>query len=115
MVSGNANQLQQVFVNIILNAVQAMGAGGILTISVGAMAGKTAEVQICDNGPGIQENIKAHIFDPFFTTKTEGTGLGLSVSNSIIEEHNGKIRLDSEQGKGTSFYITLPIINPKGG
>ena len=69
-----------------------------------------AEVRISDTGPGIPEDVKTHIFDPFFTTKNEGTGLGLSVSNSIIEEHNGKISVDSEQGKGTTFYITLPAI-----
>jgi len=115
MVNGNANQLQQVFVNIILNAVQAMGAGGILAVSVGIQGEKMAEVRISDTGPGIPEDVKTHIFDPFFTTKNEGTGLGLSVSNSIIEEHNGKISVDSEQGKGTTFYITLPAIERKEG
>jgi len=115
MVNGNANQLQQVFVNIILNAVQAMGAGGILAVSVGTQVEKMAEVRISDTGPGIPEDVKTHIFDPFFTTKNEGTGLGLSVSNSIIEEHNGKISVDSEQGKGTAFYITLPAIERKVG
>lgn len=109
-VSGNANQLQQVFVNIILNAIQAMGPGGILSIMVAAVDEKKAQVKISDNGPGIPEEVKKRIFDPFFTTKSEGTGLGLSVSNSIIEDHNGKIVLESEQGKGTTFYITLPII-----
>ena len=108
-VGGNANQLQQVFVNIILNAIQAMGPGGILSIMVAAVDEKTAQVKISDNGPGIPEEVKKRIFDPFFTTKSEGTGLGLSVSNSIIEDHNGKIVLESEQGKGTTFYITLPI------
>jgi len=110
-INGNANQLQQVFVNIILNAVQAMGAGGILSISIGPATEQMVEVRISDNGPGIPDEVKAHIFDPFFTTKNEGTGLGLSVSNSIIEEHNGKISLDSEQGQGTTFYITLPVLS----
>jgi signal transduction histidine kinase len=112
-VRGNANQLQQVFVNIILNAIQAMGQGGILTVSVEATAENMARVKISDNGPGIPEKVKARIFDPFFTTKSEGTGLGLSVSNSIIEEQNGKISLDSEEGKGTTFYITLPMVREK--
>jgi signal transduction histidine kinase len=112
-VAGNANQLQQVFVNIILNAIQAMGVGGLLTVKVGTASENMAEVQISDNGPGIPEEVKAHIFDPFFTTKNEGTGLGLSVSNSIIQEHNGQVSVESEQDKGTTFFITLPL-EPQG-
>lgn len=111
MVSGNSNHLQQVFVNIILNAIQAMGPGGLLTIRIETADGQTARVVFSDNGPGIPEKVKAHIFDPFFTTKSEGTGLGLSVSNSIIENHDGKISLESEEGEGTTFYITLPAVS----
>jgi two-component system NtrC family sensor kinase len=114
-VTGNANQLQQVFVNIILNAIQAMGPGGLLTIRVEETAENMARVVISDNGPGIPEKVKARIFDPFFTTKSEGTGLGLSVSNSIIEEHNGKITLESEEGRGTTFHIELPVARNKDG
>jgi two-component system, NtrC family, sensor kinase len=110
LVGGNTNQLQQVFVNIILNAIQAMGAGGLLSIKVDSLDRDTAQVKISDTGPGIPEDVKKRIFDPFFTTKSDGTGLGLSVSNSIIEDHNGKIVLESEKGKGTTFNITLPII-----
>ena len=112
-VKGNANQLQQVFVNIILNAIQAMGPGGLLTLKVEATPDQMARVQISDNGPGIPAEVKNRIFDPFFTTKSEGTGLGLSVSNSIIEDHKGKITLDSEEGKGTTFCIALPIVPEK--
>jgi signal transduction histidine kinase len=108
-VTGNANHLQQVFVNIILNAIQAMGPGGLLTIKIEAPAEQIVQVEISDNGPGIPQEVKARIFDPFFTTKSDGTGLGLSVSNSIIEDHNGKISLVSEEGKGTTFYVALPI------
>jgi signal transduction histidine kinase len=110
LVGGNANQLQQVFVNIILNAIQAMGAGGLLSIKVDFWDEETAQVKISDTGPGIPDDVKKRIFDPFFTTKSDGTGLGLSVSNSIIEDHNGKIILESEKGKGTTFNIILPII-----
>ena len=109
-VNGNANQLQQVFVNIILNAVQAMGPGGVLGLRVEVASDQMARVVISDNGPGIPDEVKKRIFDPFFTTKSEGTGLGLSVSNSIIEDHNGKITLESEEGKGTTFFIALPIV-----
>ena len=112
-ISGNPNHLQQVFVNIILNAIQAMGPGGLLTIRVEAGTGPMARVVISDNGPGIPEEVKTHIFDPFFTTKSEGTGLGLSVSNSIIEDHDGEITLQSEEGKGTTFYISLPLVREK--
>jgi signal transduction histidine kinase len=108
-INGNANQLQQVFVNIILNAVQAMGPGGLLAIKLETVAGDIAQVQISDNGPGIPEEVKNRIFDPFFTTKNAGTGLGLSVSNSIIQEHSGQISVQSEHGKGTTFFITLPV------
>jgi len=111
-VNGNANQLQQVLVNVILNSIQAMGPGGLLYIKVSEKSKEMARIEIKDNGPGIPEEAKARIFDPFFTTKSDGTGLGLSVSNSIIEEHGGIISLDSEQGKGTIFYIDLPIVRP---
>ena len=108
-VNGNANQLQQVLVNIILNAVQAMGPGGLLTVELDTVAGGMAQIRINDSGPGIPEEVKTHIFDPFFTTKNEGTGLGLSVSNSIIQDHGGQISVESSQGQGTTFYITLPV------
>jgi two-component system NtrC family sensor kinase len=114
LIAGNANQLQQVFVNIILNAIQAMGPGGLLFVDINKTDdGNMIQVRIRDNGPGIPDEVKSHIFDPFFTTKSEGTGLGLSVSNSIIVEHNGRIVLDSEPGKGTTFIISLPIVQEK--
>lgn len=113
LISGNSNQLQQVFVNIILNAIQAMGPGGLLAVNIRTTDEQMVQVQISDNGPGMPAEVKSHIFDPFFTTKSEGTGLGLSVSNSIIEDHHGNISLDSEPGKGTSFIIALPIVQEK--
>ncbi len=111
-VSGNANQLQQVLVNIILNSIQAMGPGGLLDIGVSEKSTEMAQIKIKDNGPGIPEDVKSRIFDPFFTTKSDGTGLGLSVSNSIIEEHGGVVSLESEHGQGTTFYIDLPTVRP---
>jgi len=113
-VNGNANQLQQVLINIILNGIQAMGPGGLLSIGVSEKSEEMAQVEIRDNGPGIPEEVRSRIFDPFFTTKSDGTGLGLSVSNSIIEEHGGTISLDSEQGRGTTFCVNLPTIRPMG-
>ena len=107
-VMGNANQLQQVFVNIILNAVQAMGIGGILSLRV-RPSDDAVLLEFTDTGPGIPEDIKAQIFDPFFTTKSDGTGLGLSVSYSIIKEHKGDIILESDPDAGTTtFRVVLP-------
>jgi len=107
-VRGNANQLQQVLVNMMLNAVQAMQAGGRLTILIREKE-REALLEVADTGSGIPEEVLANIFDPFFTTKTEGTGLGLSLSFAIIRDHHGDIEVQSEQGKGTTFIIHLPI------
>lgn len=104
-------KLQQAFLNICLNAVQAMKCGGDLTVST-AISGDDAErdiqIMIKDTGTGIKKDIVRKIFDPFFTTKQEGTGLGLSIVNRTIEAHNGKIRMESMEGEGTCFYIDLP-------
>ncbi len=110
VVLGNPNQLQQVFVNIMLNSIQAMAPGGVL--SVGATAAEAdgrVRIEISDTGPGIPEEIGARIFDPFFTTKSEGTGLGLSVCVSIIQEHGGTIEVESVPARSTTFTIFLPL------
>jgi two-component system NtrC family sensor kinase len=102
-------RLQQVFINIILNALDAMPGGGTLRIAL-AEAGGEAVVKITDTGTGIQPQHLPHIFDPFFTTKGvgKGTGLGLSISYAIINEHEGRIRVESEPGQGTCFSIFIP-------
>jgi PAS domain S-box-containing protein len=110
-VRGNENRLQQVFFNLILNARDAMAKGGWLTLATRAEDG-TVLVDVGDTGEGIRrENIK-RIYDPFFTTKGigRGTGLGLSVSYGILQEHGGAIFVDSTPGKGTTFQVTLPAI-----
>ncbi len=103
-------QLNQVFMNILSNAIDAIEYKGIITISTSKSNG-SIQINIKDTGRGIQENIKAKIFDPFFTTKEvgEGTGLGLSISHGIIEKHNGSIKVKSEAGKGSEFIILLPV------
>jgi signal transduction histidine kinase len=103
------SHLNQVFLNIVTNAAQAMERGGKITIKTYA-DDDWVNVEIADNGKGIPEDVKAKIFDPFFTTKPVGevTGLGLSISYQIIEQHEGKIEVDSEEGKGTTFKISLP-------
>jgi len=106
------NQIEQVLMNIALNAAEAMKNHGMLSLATGLnKKGDYVEVRITDTGTGIpQENINK-IFDPFFTTKNpqEGTGLGLSVSYGIIQKHHGDIIVESEVGKGTRFTIKLPV------
>ena len=105
-----SERLQQVFINIILNAIDAMPKGGILQIDL-SQVGSEAVIKISDTGTGIKKQHLPHIFDPFFTTKGigKGTGLGLSICYAIIKEHEGHITVESELGKGTIFTITFPI------
>ncbi|MBI2881037.1 MAG: PAS domain S-box protein, partial [Candidatus Tectomicrobia bacterium] len=113
--NGNKNQLQQVFMNVILNAYHAMPAGGKLTIET-APAGdgeqRGVEIRLTDTGCGIPEANLSRIFDPFFTTMPvgQGTGLGLALAYSIIRHHHGRIRVESAVGKGSSFTINLPAL-----
>lgn len=104
------DQIQQVFLNLILNARDAMPEGGKLDISIRPLNG-SVEMVFSDTGSGIDPEVKEHIFDPFFTAKggRGGTGLGLSISYSIIKDHGGTIEVQSEKGKGTSFIIRLPV------
>ena len=104
------DQIQQVFVNIILNAAEAMTGGGRLIVrSSVAHDGKTVSVAITDTGPGIPESVREKIFDPFFTTKEHGTGLGLSISYGIVEQHGGSVGVESVPGHGATFTIALPL------
>ena len=102
--------INQVFMNLLLNAIQAIEGEGKIWISTKAVDGEVV-ITIKDSGKGIPEDIKNKVFDPFFTTKQvgKGTGLGLSISYNIIKNHNGEINVESEQGKGTAFHIRLPI------
>lgn len=109
-VMADIDQIQQVFINLIINASEAMTDGGKLEIVTKQdPGGDFIVVAFKDNGPGMPENVIAKIFDPFFTTKEQGTGLGLSISHGIIERHGGKILLDSKPGEGTTFTIYLPV------
>ena len=103
-------QLNQVFMNLLTNALQAIEGEGKVWIRT-ALEGKEIKISICDNGKGMSEAVKNRIFEPFYTTKEvgEGTGLGLSISYGIIEKHKGKIEVESTEGEGTSFHIYLPI------
>nr|MDA8164072.1 ATP-binding protein [Desulfobacteraceae bacterium] len=104
------HQIQQVLVNIMTNAIQAMPAGGRLLIASRHLRGQDdVELEVRDTGKGIPPEYLDHIFDPFFSTKEEsGTGLGLWVSYGIIKNHGGNIRVESEVGVGTAFFVALP-------
>jgi len=111
-IRGNASQLKQVFMNIIVNAAEAMHGSGTLTITTSpAPHRKVVFVEFTDTGEGIPEENLTRIFDPFFTTKEvgKGTGLGLATSYGIVEDHGGKINVRSRVGEGTTFTIELPI------
>lgn len=106
--NGSASELREVFVNLIVNAVDAMPQGGCLAISCARFDGQL-KLHFADTGGGMPEDVREKVFEPFFSTKgAHGTGLGLSVSYSIIERHGGSIKVDSEPGRGTTFTIELP-------
>jgi signal transduction histidine kinase len=112
----DGEQMKQVFLNLILNAVQAMPQGGQLRIAtalkreeVGGSTAPLVEIAIQDTGEGMAEDVKRNIFEPFFSTKEEGIGLGLSIAQRIVEEHRGGIFVDTAPGKGTTFFLRFPV------
>ena len=112
-VEGDPKQLSQVFLNLLLNAIEAMPNGGMLTIRLTMKVipdtqDELLQLMIQDTGCGIPEKDRPYLFDPFFTTKDTGKGLGLSIVYSIIQKHNGQIEVESEMGKGSSFIVSLP-------
>ena len=115
VVDADPNQLRQVFLNLILNALQAIPESGSVCLETTVEAGRSqpanrwALVRIVDNGPGIPEEVLRNVLDPFFTTKSEGTGLGLPICHNIVEQHGGKLDIKSEVGEGTTVTISLPM------
>jgi signal transduction histidine kinase len=109
LVFADADQMSQVMINLVMNAIHAMPEGGRLQIAMSPEEGMV-KLTIADTGCGIPQEIVAKIFEPFFTTKEfgKGTGLGLTVVKGIIEEHQGTIAVESVPGKGTTFTILLP-------
>jgi two-component system sensor histidine kinase HydH len=104
------DQMTQVFLNILLNAIQVMEPGGQIRVVAKSRAeSNQLEIAISDNGKGIPADDLPRIFDPFFTTKKRGAGLGLAIAYTIIENHHGEITVESEEGKGSIFRIRLPI------
>ena len=109
---GDRKSLQQVFLNLFINAIQAMLDGGTLTLKAHpAEDGQWLKVEVTDTGVGIEPEHLPRIFDPFYTTKQvgRGTGLGLSVTYGIVEKHGGHIEVESQRGKGSTFTVILPV------
>jgi signal transduction histidine kinase len=106
------DQLKEVLVNLLVNAIEVMVKGGVIRIlekeETMETGKRVAMITVSDNGPGIPESIQENIFQPFFSTKEEGTGLGLSIASRIVEKHGGSLTLRSQEGEGTEFVITLP-------
>jgi two-component system NtrC family sensor kinase len=114
-VRARADQLRQVFLNLLLNAQQAMEKGGRITITTSVYEQAlqpTVSACISDTGRGIPEAEIPRIFEPFFSTRTKGTGLGLWVTQDIVRHHGGRIEVTSEGGEGTTFNVILPVDSP---
>ncbi|WP_243372511.1 ATP-binding protein [Geotalea sp. SG265] len=118
---GDESLLTQLFLNLIKNAVEAVGDGGQVRVKSrilsdysmtpkGESRSRLVAIEVSDDGPGIPKDEVDHLFTPFYTTKTKGTGLGLAICQKIVAEHRGMIRVDSEAGKGTAFTVMLPLI-----
>jgi signal transduction histidine kinase len=108
VVRGDESQLQQAFMNLLLNAVEAMASGGELTV-ITEISAHRLKIHIRDTGAGIAEENLARVFDTFFTTKKNGTGLGLAICRRVAHEHHGELAVHSEAGKGATFIISLPV------
>ncbi len=109
LVRANADQLKQVFLNLTLNAMDAMPGGGRLRIRTAVDSPAAVRVEVSDAGVGISPELLPRMFEPFFTTKEKGVGLGLSISYNIIQAHGGEIKVESQVGAGTTFTIWLPV------
>ena len=107
-VEHDSDQIHQVLLNLMLNALQAIDVNGKIAVTL-ELRGNTAVIEVTDNGRGIPPDLLPNIFRPFFTTKGEGTGLGLSLARRIVEEHQGRIDVTSAVGKGTTFAVVLPL------
>jgi two-component system nitrogen regulation sensor histidine kinase GlnL len=113
--------LTQLFLNLIKNAMEAVGEGGVVKVTSRVLAdysmtqkgerrARMVAIDVADNGPGIPDDVLEHLFTPFFTTKSKGTGLGLAICQKIVSEHRGMIRVDSDPSRGTVFTVMLPLI-----
>jgi PAS domain S-box-containing protein len=110
-IQADPNKLKQVFINLVMNASQAMPEGGTLSVRTALVAGEEVEAVIGDSGPGIPAEVRDRVFEPFFSTKREGegTGLGLYICRNIVTEHEGRLLLESAPGQGAAFRVVLPL------
>ncbi len=108
-IKGDFNQLQEVFVNLLMNAYQAMPDGGKITVETRGLNDDFVEIRIRDTGPGIAPENLNRIFQPLFSTKVKGIGFGLSIAKMVIDKHGGTIAAKSEPGKGAIIVIQLPL------
>ncbi|WHX30220.1 PAS domain-containing sensor histidine kinase [Brevibacillus agri] len=115
VISGEENQLKQVFINIVKNALEAIDGHGEIMLATSAKADQEVLITIADNGCGIPEELIPKLGDPFFTTKENGTGLGLMISSKIIKDHGGHLEIASKRNEGTTVKITLPIAHEQKG
>jgi two-component system sensor histidine kinase HydH len=104
----DADKMSQVMLNLLLNALDAMSAGGCLTVRVCGNADNSIRIQVIDSGTGIDPKDQPSIFEPYFSTKKTGTGLGLAIVHNIVKAHQGDILVESRPGRGTTVMITLP-------
>ncbi len=110
MIMADQMQLQQIFLNLLLNSVDAMPDGGTLAIKTFQYLEKNSiQIEISDTGKGIPKDVMEKIFQPFFTTKPKGSGMGLAITKRIVEEHGGSINVKSTQNRGTTFTIIFPV------
>ena len=104
------DRINQVLLNLYLNAIESMGVGGKLGVSAACInEGNSIEIQVSDTGCGIEIDDLSKIFDPYFTTKTSGTGLGLAIAHNIVEAMGGTIKVESQPETGTAFTLVIPI------
>jgi two-component system sensor histidine kinase FlrB len=108
---GNENALRGALLNLLNNAIEAVGRVGCIEISVSQLDNSLLQIVIKDDGPGITAEHRQRIFEPFFTTKAQGTGLGLAVVDSVVKAHGGTVHVESAIGQGTIFSLALPCIN----
>ncbi|MBN1318526.1 MAG: hypothetical protein JXA42_23805, partial [Anaerolineales bacterium] len=116
-VRANADRLKQVFINLALNAADAMPAGGVLRVGtmldmiekIGEKPRPAVRIDLSDTGKGMSQEVRSHIFEPFYSTKQSGSGLGLPISYGIIKAHGGYIVVESQEGEGSTFSVFIPI------
>jgi signal transduction histidine kinase len=111
VIVADPGQLKLVLVNLVVNAMQAMGTQGVVRVA-SHRRGDRQEILVSDKGPGIPPDVRERLFEPFFTTKSRGTGLGLATAHRIVASHGGEIRLECPPGGGTTAIVTLPAETP---